>query len=290
VHKRLQLKRLTLIVVVTVLLVWFIRVWQGSTSVIPASIIHSFLYFPDPILVATPDELGLVYEDVYVTTADGVVVHGWYLPREEAVATLYFLHGNAGNISHRLAMLERLHRGGFSVFILDYRGYGRSGGRPSEAGTYQDALAGWRWLRAREAGGVPLLLYGRSVGGAVAAWLAVQDEVDADGVVLENTFTRLRAMAGVAFPLPGIGRFMADIYPTLDHIGAIRTPLLLIHGEADEIVPVAHAHALFAAAAEPKFLFLIPHARHNDTMFVAGDAYEERLRQFVREIQDFSNP
>jgi hypothetical protein len=147
VHKRLQLRWWTLVVVVTVLLVWFIRVWQGSTSMIPTSIIHSFLYFPDPVLVATPDELGLVYEDVYMITAGGVVVHGWYLPREEAVATLYFLHGNAGNISHRLAMLERLHRGGFNVFILHYRGYGRSEGRPSEAGTYQDALAGWRWLR-----------------------------------------------------------------------------------------------------------------------------------------------
>ena len=257
---------------------------------IPAAVVYRFLYFPDPILVATPEEMGLVYEDVSVTTADGVVVHGWFLPRDDAVATLYFLHGNAGNISHRLEMLARLHRAGFKVFILDYRGYGRSEGRPSEQGTYRDALAGWRWLRAREEGDLPLILYGRSVGGAVAAWLAAQDEVDADGVVLESTFTRVREMAVVAFPLPGIGRFIADLYPTIDQVGAIRAPLLFIHGEADEIVPVDHVRALLAAAAEPKFLYLIPRARHNDTMFVAGEAYLERLRQFVREIQEAPAP
>jgi fermentation-respiration switch protein FrsA (DUF1100 family) len=263
-------------------------VWSlpGGVSVIPTPLIHNFLYFPERDLVATPADIGLVYEDVYVTTADGIVVHGWYLPRLNAVATLYFLHGNAGNISHRVAMLHQLHQAGFQVFILDYRGYGLSQGSPSEFGTYQDALAGWRWLQKRKETTTPLILYGRSLGGTVAAWLAVQEEVKPDGIVLESTFTRLRDMATVAFALPGLGKFMPDLYPTIDRVREISCPLLFIHGEADEVVPVSHVYRLFEAAVAPKSLYLIPQAHHNDTLLVGGSTYLERLRRFAQEVSE----
>ncbi len=267
------------------LIAMFLYRGQGDTAMIPASAIHPFLYFPDRVLVATPAEMGLDYENVYLTTEDGMVIHGWYLPRHEPLATLYFLHGNAGNISHRLEMLHRLHQAGFQLFILDYRGYGRSQGNPNEAGTYQDALAGWHWLQERSQGGPPRIFFGRSLGGAVATWLAAQEGVTPDGLILEGTFTRLRDMASVALPLPGLGRWIPDMYPTLDRIGQIHSPLLIIHGEADEMIPVEHAHRLFAAAAEPKSLYLVPGARHNDTPFVGGSAYVERLRRFAREVR-----
>lgn len=286
----LQARSWPIVLVFAVLMAGFVWSLQRGASVIPTSLIHRFLYFPDPVLVATPKDMGLVYEDVVLTTADGVVVHGWYLPRQDAVATLYFLHGNAGNVSHRLQMVNRLHQAGFQVFILDYRGYGRSQGRPSEFGTYQDGLAGWRWLQKQERRDTPILLYGRSLGGAVAAWLAAQEEVTPDGVVLESTFTRLRDMATVALSLPGLGKFVPDMYPTLERMDAIGCPMLFIHGEADEVVPVTHVHRLYEAAAGPKSLYLIPRAHHNDTLFVAGSAYGERLRRFVREVRDRPNP
>lgn len=255
-------------------------------SVIPASLLHGLLYYPDPILIATPDEAGLAYEDVFVTTDDGVTVHGWFLPHPQPQATLYFLHGNAGNISQRLAMLERLHGAGYQIFILDYRGYGRSEGEPSERGTYADALAGWHWLHERVGEeDAPLILYGRSLGGAVAAWLAVQPGASPDGVVLESTFSSVRAMAGVVAPFPGLGRLLANVYPTVERVGQLHSPLLLIHGDRDEVVPVSHVNTLYAAAAEPKTLYIVSGALHNNVLFVAGDAYLEQLGSFVASLR-----
>ena len=112
------------------------------------SIINRFTFFPTRTLTTNPAKVGLVYEDAEFFTDDGVRLHGWFLPHTEAVATLLFCHGNAGNISHRVEMLRLLHDAQFQVLIFDYRGYGKSEGAPDETGTYQDGLAAWRWLRS----------------------------------------------------------------------------------------------------------------------------------------------
>ncbi len=160
------------------------------------------IYLPDTPsreIVATPAQAGLAFEPVTLTTEDEVNLDGWFLPHDQARATLLFFHGNAGNISHRLESLRLFHDLGLAVLIIDYRGYGRSGGAPSEAGIYRDAEAAWRYLT--EVRRVPpgrILLLGRSFGGAVAGYLASRHP--ALGVVLESTFTSAPALAGQLYP------------------------------------------------------------------------------------------
>lgn len=138
------------------------------------------LYLPDipgRELVGSPQDIGLSYDEVRIDTADGVALHGWYVPAPQARGTLLFLHGNAGNISHRLDSLRIFHRLGLNVLIFDYRGYGQSAGRPSEVGTQQDVLAAWRYLTVTR-GETParIVLFGRSLGAALAAWLATREQ------------------------------------------------------------------------------------------------------------------
>lgn len=243
------------------------------------SLLNRFIFYPERDFVAEPHEWGLPYENIWVRTADGVRLHGWLIPNIESPATLLFFHGNAGNISHRLDNLKRLFDAGLQVFIFDYRGFGRSEGEPSERGTYQDARAVWQWL-ATEVGG-PIVLFGRSLGGAVATWLAVQEDVEAAGLVLENTFTRGRDIAQLLVPAPIALYLLPDFYPTVDRIRRLRAPLLVIHGDQDELIPVEHAYRLYEAAPEPKSLYIVPGGHHNDTYLVGGQAYLERLRAFV---------
>ena len=160
----------------------------------------AMVFLPSRKLAATPDQWGLEYEDVWLQTEDGVRLHGWYLPRAGARRVLLFFHGNAGNISHRQATLEIFHRLGLSVLILDYRGYGRSEGRPSERGLYRDARAAWDHLvDGRGVAPSDIVLFGRSLGGAVAAELASQ--VQPRALILESTFSSARDLAREIYPL-----------------------------------------------------------------------------------------
>lgn len=245
------------------------------------ALLRQHLYFPERNLVTSPRDLGLPYENIWLTTSDDVRIHGWLIPNIDSPATLLFLHGNAGNISHRLDNVKRLFDAGVQIFILDYRGYGQSDGRPSEQGTYNDASAAWQWL-TDEIGG-PIVVFGRSLGGAVAAWLAAQPDVAPAGLILESTFTRGRDVAAVLVPIPGLATMIPDFYPTLDHIERIEIPLLLIHGSDDELIAVSHARRLYEAASEPKSLYIVDGGRHNDTYVVGGNAYLRQLTKFIEE-------
>lgn len=246
---------------------------------IPHAMLNQFIFFPDRELFATPDAYGLKAEDIWLSTADDVCIHGWFFPREDARATLLFLHGNAGNISHRLDNVRLLLDLNVQVFILDYRGYGQSESNPDEAGTYADALAAWQWMLGKSIG--PHLIFGRSLGGAVAIWLAVQAEVEPAAVIIENTFASGRGIAGKLLPVPAMAALLPNFYPSIDRIALIDTPLLLIHGEADELIPVAHGQRLFAAARAPKKLYLVPGGHHNDAYSVGGIAYWQQWREFL---------
>ncbi|MEZ4715769.1 MAG: alpha/beta hydrolase [Caldilineaceae bacterium] len=247
------------------------------------ALINQFVFYPDRVLVANPHMLALPFQDVWLETADDMRVHGWFLPCEDAVASVLFLHGNAGNISHRLDNLRLLvERARCQVLIIDYRGYGRSDGLPDERGTYVDATAAWTWLTTHTPG--PHVIFGRSLGGAVAVQTAVTATPPPDGLIVENTFTRLLDIAADMVPFPAMLGLLPDIYPTLARMPQLTVPVMVIHSEQDELIPVNHAHTLFAAAPEPKELYVVAGGRHNDAYLVGGDDYWRRFSHFLHTL------
>ena len=244
------------------------------------------VYFPERELSATPAAAGLDYEDVSLTAADGTKLHGWHVPGESRT-TLLWLHGNAGNISHRvdnIAMLIR--KTGFGVFIIDYRGYGRSEGRPSEKGLYMDAEVAFEHMTT-DLGLDPeedIVIFGRSLGVGVAVEMATRHRVRS--VVVESGFTSVREMSKSS----GMGVLSILLLPLIDarydslsKMGSALSPVMVIHGGRDEMVPFEMAEKLFEVAPEPKRFHAIRGASHNDTYVVGGEAYFEALRDFVAE-------
>jgi uncharacterized protein len=245
-----------------------------------------FIYYPSRDLGETPARRGWVYEEVALTAEDGVALHGWFIPAaaparadDGGPATLLVLHGNAGNISHRLDKLGILRDLGWDVLAIDYRGYGRSGGAPSEPGLYADARAAYRHLVGPRA--VPAaraFLYGESLGSAVAVQLAT--EVAAGGVIIEEPFTSAVEVGQKMFPFLPVGLIARSRFDTLGKIGRIRAPLLVLHSREDEMFPLAYAERLLAAAPAPKELVVL-HGSHNDAFLASAPVYRDALRRFV---------
>jgi hypothetical protein len=256
------------------------------------------IYFPTGPVSQTPADAGLAFEDVVIPTADGETLRAWWIPAppdgaaaddpaaaagaapgDAARPVLLFFHGNAGSREHRLHNLQGLRRAGISVLIFDYRGYAGSSGTPSEAGLIRDGEAAYDWLRG-QAGRRPIVFFGRSLGGAVAAQVALSRPPA--GLILESTFTTAREMARRVLPLPGAHRLLRSRYDTLAAVRALRVPLLIVHGELDELVPIAMGRALFAAAGSADKTFrAVPGGHHNDTYLLAGPAYWEWVRAFL---------
>jgi fermentation-respiration switch protein FrsA (DUF1100 family) len=228
---------------------------------------------------------GLTIEDRFFEAEDGVRLHGWWCrPPVPAETVVLFFHGNAGNLSDRADLMIRLARLPAQVVMVDYRGYGRSEGRPSEEGLARDAMAAWRLVV--DAAGVPprrVVLFGRSLGGAVAVRLASRTEPA--GVILESTFTSLKDMAAHHFPV--VPRFLIRTrMDSLSAIGGITVPKLHIHSRADEVVPYALGRRLYEAAPEPKRFLEISGASHNETWVVGGETYFEAIASFLEESRD----
>lgn len=242
------------------------------------------IFQPTSTLAATPESIGLDFETVKLQTKDNVALYGWFIPAHDSRGTVLYLHGNAGNISHRLVMLEMLHHLGLSTLIIDYRGYGHSAGQPSEQGTYMDAEAAWNYLTL-ERGIEPrdIIIYGRSLGGAVAAWLAAR--VEPAGVVLESTFVSMQSLAQKYYPYMPIGLLLRNEYPARDNVTAIRSPLLIIHSPDDEIIPYSHAEALYESAAGRRELKTIS-GEHNQGFLDSGDDYMDILKEFSQQVLD----
>jgi fermentation-respiration switch protein FrsA (DUF1100 family) len=239
----------------------------------------AMIFYPDGNLLFTPDEWGLAFEEVDLKTADGVRLNGWYLPAEEAQGTLLFLHGNAGNISHRGESLQIFHRLGLNVLIIDYRGYGKSTGAPSEKGMYRDARAAWDYLvkeRAQQA--EKIVLFGRSLGGAVAAHLAA--EVKPAGVIIESSFSSARDMAKELFPVLSYLTILRYDFDAASALQKLHVPLLVMHSPEDEIIPYRLGEKLYRAANEPKF-FQPMRGGHNTGFLQTQPEYEQALRRFL---------
>ncbi len=242
------------------------------------------IYFPSAEYQATPTDVGLDFEDITLQTTDGVAIAAWYVPHPEPKGTILFCHGNAGNISHRLVGIKDMHRFGYSVLIFDYRGYGRSGGSPGEAGTYLDAQAAWEYL-TQTVGEPPgrIALYGRSLGGAVAIELARSlGEGGPAALVVESTFARLADVGQRHYRFLPIRWLTAHRYDSIDKVGEITCPKLFLHGTDDQLIPIGDGRRLYEAAAPPK-LFIETPGGHNTGGFTHAPQYSARLAEFLDE-------
>lgn len=244
--------------------------------------LNQLIYFPERTLLAAPERIGLRHRELAPRTDDGERLHGWWIEsRSATIGHLLLCHGNAGNIADRLLHAALLSAAGFDVLLFDYRGYGASTGTPSEEGTYRDARAALRCLLEQPEVDPRRVVYlGESLGGAIALELALLSPPA--GLVLLSTFTSVRALARIHYPFIPAG-VVPDAYPSLQRIPRLAAPLLLLHGDHDEIVPIAHAHELFEAAPEPKALHAFAGVGHNDLVSDAGSELAEVIVAWARD-------
>ncbi len=265
------------------------------TGVAVYTILSIYVYFMQPgmiyypnipgrELVTTPKNIGLDYEDIELVTDDGIRIHGWFIPYETASdtqkqKTLLFFHGNAGNISHRLDSIKLFNNLGLNILIIDYRGYGQSTGKPGEAGTYQDAEAAWHYLT--ETRGIRenrIIVFGRSLGGSVAAWLAGQHTPAA--LIIESSFSSVPSMGQRIYPFLPVRLLSRFQYNTKEYVKAIHCPVLVAHSRNDDIIPYEEGLDIFSATHEPK-QFLEMRGSHNDGFIVSGSGYIDALESFI---------
>jgi len=259
--------------------------------IIPKFIEKRLVFFPDKSNDSTtPDTYGIEFDDVTFRTEDGLNLNGWYVPGKKAspydnLHTLLWFHGNAGNINRRLDNIKMLHdRVPVNVFIIDYRQYGKSEGKISEQGTYFDAKAALSYLHSRkDINNEKIIFFGRSLGSAVAVDLAVKEECCA--LILETPFTSIKEMGKKLYPFLSISlHFLRTKYDSLSKIKQIKVPILIMHGDKDELVPIEQGKMLYEKANEPKEFYTIPGAMHNDTHIVGGEKYFDVIRDFVKKL------
>ena len=241
---------------------------------------YSVLYHPDQEVLSNPRQsLSLPYEEVWLTAEDGTRLNAWFVPGKRP-ATILLLHGNAGNISHRMDKLEILHRLGYSIFMPDYRGYGKSLGRPSEAGIYLDAQAAYQYLLGvRRLRLSQIILYGESLGCAPALHLAAQ--VPAGALILEAPFTSVPDMAKLLLPFLPANRLVRQRYDNKNKIGITKLPILILHSPEDEIIPFKMGEELYRLARPPKELIRL-RGDHNAGFMVSGGAYPKAIADFLK--------
>ena len=243
-----------------------------------------FVFFPTSEVEFTPEDAGLAFEDTFFTTHDGLRLHGWYVAGTTGLTLLWF-HGNGGNIGHRVAELVMLHRRlGANLLIFDYRGYGISQGTPSEQGTYRDARAALAYLRQRpDVAPEKLVYFGHSLGSAIALELAAAHPPL--GLILVSPFASVSDMSRLVFPLLPAGWLVRNKYNSLARISKVGSPLLILHGELDDTVPISQGKKLYDAANPPKRFERLPEAGHNDAFEGGGVAYWSALEEFIGALE-----
>lgn len=254
----------------------------GCSSLNPiGSLEKKALYYPTPQMQATPQRIGLSYEDVYITTQDRVRLNGWFIKNPNAKYTLIFFHGNAGNISHRLDKIAVFYKTGLNIFIIDYRGYGKSEGNPSEQGLYSDALAAYDYLDQRtDIDTNKLIAYGESLGGAVAVDLATKRKMA--GLIVDSSFTSVPEMAQAkSVWVPGF--LISTKMDSLSKIKRVNVPKLFIHSPNDEIIPYSMGEKLYNAAPAPKG-FLKIKGSHNEGFLMSRELFAQGVVKFLGEL------
>ena len=243
-----------------------------------------FVYFPTPWEAKDWAAVsGFPIRDVVFKASDGVRLHGWMIPATDDTPWVLWCHGNAGTMINRLENIAELHRRNISVFIFDYRGYGRSSGTPSEAGLYRDALAAYDAL-TQQYRVLPqhLVFFGRSLGAAVATEVATKRK--AAGLILETPFSSVTQMFKATHTPLVLRPLIRARYDVIQRLPQVRMPVLVLHGDHDEVIPLALGQRVFEAASAPKDFYLIRGAGHNDTYVVGGEPYFQRLINFIREV------
>lgn len=240
------------------------------------------LYSPSQEISGTPAEIGLNFEDVVFKSADGLDLSGWYIPAKSSKLTVLFCHGNGGNIGHRLDSINIFYNLGMNCFIFDYRGYGNSPGKPTEEGTYIDAMAAYKWLtEEKKTAAEDIIIFGRSLGGVVAAQLA--GRVDAGALVVESAFTSYVGIGKEYYPYMPVRWFARFSYSTIDYIRDVHFPVMLIYSRNDEVVPYKFGLTLYEAANEPKE-FIEIFGSHNDCFLASGEIYTEVWEKWLKLI------
>jgi len=257
----------------------FLGLFIGFVVVYARWMERSSIYYPSREVEYTPGDIDLAFEDIYFTASDGVRLNGWFIPAEEPRGTVMICHGNAGNIGHRLDKIRIFNDLGLNIFIFDYRGYGRSAGSPSEKGTYLDAAAAYDYVISRDdVDKEKLVLYGKSLGGAIAVDLAAKAEARA--LISNSAFTSTVDMARGIYPFLPVRHFVSMKYDTISKIGQIEMPKLIIHSSQDEIVPFSHGEKLFEASSEPREFYSM-RGGHNDAVYVYEEEFKRRIHLFL---------
>jgi len=266
-----------------------LAVGYGAIVALAFAFQDQLLFQPSSRLLATPDDAGMPYETVHLDTEDGETLHGWWVPAPDvsretgpgasAAKTLLFFHGNAGNISGRLESVQQFHQLGLNVLIVDYRGYGESTGSPSEEGIYRDAAACWQYLTATKSlAPHEIVVFGRSMGGGPATWLAAQEQPGA--VILESVFTNVPDVGAHHYSFLPVRALATNQFDNESRVGDIDAPTLFIHSRGDRVVPFELGRQVYEAAAEPK-QFLEIEGGHNDGFLVSADEYLRTIGSFL---------
>ena len=246
-----------------------------------------FLYGPVREVFYTPGELGLDFEDVVYKSADGLKLSGWYIPAKSSEFTVLFCHGNGGNMAHRLDSISIFHNLGLNCFIFDYRGYGDSQGKPSEEGTYLDAEAAYKWLIEEEKTPADtIIIFGRSLGGSIAAKLATK--VKARALAIESAFTSYVDVGKRFYPYMPVRWFARFKYRTIDYVKDVHCPVMLIYSKDDELVPFEFGPELYEAANEPKE-FIEIFGSHNDCFLVSGEIYKQAWTKWLTSLREYKS-
>jgi len=265
------MKMIIYLAIVSVLFIVYVRYLERTS-----------LFYPTKPFAATPDVYQLSFEDVYIQTAADIKLHGWFVNAPQAKSTLLFFHGNAGNIGDRLGKILFFHQLGLNVLIIDYRGYGKSEGKPTEEGMYQDALAAYSYLiEDRGINPQNVVIYGASLGGTAAVDLASQRQAGA--LIVDSSFSNAVDMAKKIYPF--IPSFLINIkLDSLNKIENVAIPKLFIHSVDDQLVPIELGKKLYNAASEPKKFFEVS-GGHNDDYFNDHDGFIETISAFLKELE-----
>ncbi|MEW6674948.1 MAG: alpha/beta hydrolase [Nitrospirota bacterium] len=239
----------------------------------------SLLYYPTKELLQTPKDIGLDFEELALKTTDGINISAWYIPAKDERGAILMCNGNAGNISYRIDLIQIFNNLNLSILIFDYRGFGKSEGKPTEEGTYLDAEAALDYLvNIRHYPTAKIILYGQSLGGAIAAEMALRH--NAAAIIIESSFKSVPELGSKFFPFIPVKLISCFHYATIEKIDKINCPKLIIHSPDDEIVPYSHGVALFEKAREPKE-FLKIKGDHNEGFLLSGMIYIDGLNRFI---------
>jgi len=269
--------------------------WMKMLSVVVAVIVGVFaafglylyyaqdrmVFYPTHDLEVTPDQAGLVFEDCRIPVDTGAFVHAWYFPIESDSLSpvVLFCHGNGGNMSHRLETAQFLHEFGVAVLMFDYRGYGKSDGRPSENNLYRDADVCYDWLQAEKRFKPDrIVLFGRSLGGAVA--IDITARKPCRGLIVESSFTSIAAMGKRMFPILPVGLLLKYRFDSIEKIARVTCPKLLTHSPDDEVIPYEMGRALYDRAVEPK-TWVDLEGGHNGRDYLKREDYRKAIESIL---------